>query len=322
MSKAKQKQKQKGLYAQFILDNNRIPLMEKGEKPWEYRGWLLWHVQQVDMHLHGPESRWNYHFAMQSWLNPDFHAEGFRAKDPGPIPRMNFTTPHADAQKNLRDAYTQFAYKSEGWGSFTDFVKAIAFGLDADSATENPDVPDKALEVLYRVLNLGLWLKQPYDYLGAFICDGRGSRAWNPNAFYPTPHPVCEAMVAMAMSDASHDTRFDSVQDPCVGTGRLLLHASNYSLDLYGQDIDPLMVLITKIHGAVYAPWICWPLPKDQVAKKRLNARRTIIFPEHMAYEFDTTTQQAKPSKSYEAKTGPSVLGAKDVIDLSALLEE
>jgi hypothetical protein len=46
-----------------------------------------------------------------------------------------------------------------------------------------------------------------------------------------------------------------------VGSGRMLLHASNFSLCLYGVDIDPLAVAMCKINGALYAPWMSFPLP-------------------------------------------------------------
>jgi hypothetical protein len=41
----------------------------------------------------------------------------------------------------------------------------------------------------------------------------------------------------------------------------MLLHSSNRSLCLFGQDIDPLVVAMCKINGALYAPWMSFPLP-------------------------------------------------------------
>jgi hypothetical protein len=55
----------------------------------------------------------------------------------------------------------------------------------------------------------------------------------------------------------------ENLMDPCVGTGRMLLHASNYSYCLYGCDIDPLVAMITRINGALYAPWLAFPFPKE-----------------------------------------------------------
>lgn len=67
-------------------------------------------------------------------------------------------------------------------------------------------------------------------------------------------------MTQLTMSQED-DLRSKKVSDPALGTGRMLLHASNYSLRLYGMDIDPLVVKISKINGALYAPWMSFPLP-------------------------------------------------------------
>jgi hypothetical protein len=118
-------------------------------------------------------------------------------------------------------------------------------------------------ERLYRQVNLGPILERPYDYLGDLVAEGK-SNGWNPTAFYPTPHNVAELMIRMTMADKredGRDPRLLTVDDPCVGSGRLLLHASNISLCLYGQDIDPLAVAMCKINGALYAPWLSFPLP-------------------------------------------------------------
>lgn len=56
------------------------------------------------------------------------------------------------------------------------------------------------------------------------------------------------------------DCRRESVCDPCVGTGRMLLHASNHSLRLYGLDIDATLCKATLVNGYLYAPWMVRPL--------------------------------------------------------------
>jgi hypothetical protein len=57
------------------------------------------------------------------------------------------------------------------------------------------------------------------------------------------------------------DPRCVKVYDPCPGTGRLLLHAANYSLNLHAHHADALAVTLCRINGVLYAPWLAFPLP-------------------------------------------------------------
>ena len=53
------------------------------------------------------------------------------------------------------------------------------------------------------------------------------------------------------------------VMEPCLGTGRMLLHASNYSLRLHGMDIDQTVLTAALVNGALYAPWMVRPFPEE-----------------------------------------------------------
>ena len=134
---------------------------------------------------------------------------------------------------------------------------------------EEPRLGEEVNEKLYRQVNLEPLLEKPHDYLGAHVSESK-ARGWNPTGFYPTPHNVVECMVRMVMHDAGkdgRDPRTYSVCDPAVGSGRMLLHASNVSMALYGQDIDPLAVAMCKINGALFAPWMSFPLPAAIIGK-------------------------------------------------------
>ena len=63
------------------------------------------------------------------------------------------------------------------------------------------------------------------------------------------------------MEMEGEDCRAKSVCDPCSGTGRLLLAASNYSMRLYGVDINRTVIKASLINGYLYAPWLVRPLP-------------------------------------------------------------
>jgi hypothetical protein len=49
-----------------------------------------------------------------------------------------------------------------------------------------------------------------------------------------------------------------SVMDPCIGCGALLLPASNYHLKGFGQDISHIAVKLAKIQMYWYAPWFAF----------------------------------------------------------------
>src|SRR5262245_52290787 len=79
----------------------------------------------------------------------------------------------------------------------------------------------------------------------------RRAKSWNPRGFYPTPHAVAECMARMLFHDIKadgRDSRTRSVNEPAVGSGRMLLHVSNYSMNLAGQDVDPLAVKMCLVN--------------------------------------------------------------------------
>ena len=97
-------------------------------------------------------------------------------------------------------------------------------------------------------------------------------------------------MTQMTMGDDA-DKRSKRVYDPALGTGRMLLHASNYSLRLYGQDIDPLVVKICKINGALYAPWMTFPLPSSIFGNDEPEMKEPALKPKTQMYPLNAGTQ-------------------------------
>jgi len=126
----------------------------------------------------------------------------------------------------------------------------------------SPDISERLHETLYREVNIGPLLLKPYDYIGEWIANQKGK--WNPHAFFPTPHTIVEFMTQMAFgTESDADLRAKTVIDPALGSGRMLLHASNYSLRLYGVDIDPLLVKASLVNGALFAPWMVRRFPES-----------------------------------------------------------
>jgi len=138
------------------------------------------------------------------------------------------------------------------------FLQWLLFGFGKGEFPRDMDDEDHLW--LYKEFKAGLLQVEPYDYLGEIIGESKGSN--NPHAFFPTPHTVVEMMVQINMSDAATTEKgiFSTVCDPCIGSGRMVLHASNQSIFLYGMDIDKTMCMVSEINGFLYAPWMVWPI--------------------------------------------------------------
>jgi N-6 DNA Methylase len=237
----------------FVRREGRLPRLGDKPPPWRYRGWLLPYLIQLHGLVPAVADRWGYHLRT---------LEAGRLLD-GPIPQVSFGPPDNKVFSLLHDWSRLIGRDLGGWGDFRALLDWLCWGLAL--CGEEPRLTDEVNEGLYRRVNLGPLLARPHDYLGEHVAAGK-SRGWNPTGFYPTPHTVVECMVRMTMHDArtdGRDPRLASVCDPCVGSGRMLLHASNFSLCLYGQDIDPLAVAMCKVNGALYAPWLSFPLPES-----------------------------------------------------------
>lgn len=235
----------------FLGQHGRLPRLGDVPAPWHYRGWLLPYVIQLHTVVPAVADRWGYHRRT---------LEAGRLLDE-PIPPITFGPPDPKVFGLLRDWSGLVGRDCGGWSDFRTLLDWLGWGLAL--TREPPPLAGAVNERLYRQVNLGPLLARPHDYLGDHVASGK-ARSWNPTGFYPTPHAVVELMVRMTLHDTGkdgRDPRTCSVCDPCVGSGRMLLHASNFSLALFGQDIDSLAVAMCKINGALYAPWLSFPLP-------------------------------------------------------------
>jgi len=229
----------------------RLPRLGDTVAPWHYRGWLLAYVIQLHAIVPAVADRWGYHLQT---------LEAGRLLDQ-PIPQIAFGSPDNKVFSLLHDWSRLIGFDCGGWSDFGTLLDWLSWGLAL--SREAPRLREEVHEKLYREVDVGPLLADPYDYLGEHVATSK-ARGWNPTGFYPTPHTVVELMVRITMHDeakAGRDSRTFSVCDPAVGSGRMLLHASNMSMNLWGQDIDPLAVAMCKINGSLYAPWLSFPLP-------------------------------------------------------------
>lgn len=247
----------------FVLMHGRMPFLSDAVPPWHYRGWLLFQVQMADQH---PDAtgRWDHYMRT---------LEAGHLLDE-PIPQVHFEEcPAAAGVKMLEKCVDLLAYRESHWSAFETFVRWLAWGLAV--SRDRPAMEEASSEALYRIFNFEPLLLRPHDYLGQLLSERRG-KGWNPHAYFPTPHAVCELMAQMTFGGTSNDRsdcdpRLRLICEPAAGTGRMLLHASNFSYCLTGMDVDPVVVTISLCNGAFYAPWLAFPFP-DSVLK---NAGKT-----------------------------------------------
>lgn len=219
-------------------------------------GWLMPLLVEMETQLWG---RWEYWIQLQ--------LDGKLTAEQGPIPRIEFGDGR-NAQVSKMVEASLDAISNHGWrgawsssGHFDYFLDWLLFSLghvDQKTLPKEPHGCEGASDRLYQVFNLDAMLIYPADYLGELMAESGFGRSL---AFYPTPLSISNLMAETTFAGVQGDTREMSTCDPCVGTGRMLLAASNYSLSLYGIDLNPLCVKSTIINGALYAPWLYRPFP-------------------------------------------------------------
>lgn len=275
----------------FLATHHRLPNLEDDPAPFSYRGWLLPYIVLAHDVIPETGNRWDYHLKL-------CEAETLPSD---PIPRLTFEGAAHSATINIITKWIGIAERhGRSWDGFGDFVDWLAFGLGVSKEPSrlSPDIQTQ----LYREVGVHHLLQHPYDYLGEILAT-RKAKNWNPHAFFPTPPHVVEMMVHMTM-DTSNQVELEQLRtrsccDPCCGTGRMLLHASNYFLRLYGIDVDSLVCKIASINGALYAPWLSFPLPDRLFTKQKtplpdketLTPTNHFAIHQHQTYQAMTQTQ-------------------------------
>lgn len=224
------------------------------------KGWLLPYLLQIDAMF---SKRWIY------WVRTLSENKPLEE----PIPKISFSHPDKAAIENIKKCLQRFCHLGV---SLNDFLDWLLWGFA--QSKDRANISGEVNEFWYRTFNLGLMIRTPYDYLGEIMAEQKSGYWSNPHAFFPTPHHVVELMTQITYSD-QHDYREKEICDPCMGTGRMLLHASNYSLRLYGMDIDQSCCKATMVNGYIYAPWMVKPPTWDSPKITTTNMIKNPIIP-------------------------------------------
>lgn len=213
-------------------------------------GWLRLYLLAMDRRIWG---RWDW------WL--DVLMSGDLPADPADqrIPQIEWwPQPHEPTCKMLRNCveHLQASAGLHSWEATRYLVQWIGHGLRGTPIEGRRY--DKAERLLKRDFVLGLLQLFPYDYMGWMLSElGWGKR----NGFFPTPLPLAQVMADLIMDPAPSAEALRTVEtnDCAVGTGRLLMVASNRCLLLSGNDIDETALTACRVNMWLYAPWGAMP---------------------------------------------------------------
>jgi len=241
------------------IDYENMPITDK-----VYSGWLLNYILPTEGGING---RWPY------WLDI-MQTQEVEGKD---IPQIHFHTKLDEGYKLVSDmleaCLSPDVARNFGMGMeiTTMFVDWLLYGFGA--LAESPqNLPDRLNRYWYQNFKGDLMIMYPADYFVDIISNLYSG--FNANQFYPTPKHIVEMMVEMEFSQNSKEkNKYESVVDPCVGSGSMLLVASNHSLRLFGQDIDPFMTKVAKINGYLYMPWSVNSTPGVSALLERMNKK-------------------------------------------------
>ena len=247
------------------------------------RGWLLPYLLGLDPMFTG---RWMY------WLEI---CETLKLPDE-PIPQVHFMNSPADVshwppilagdakdakrllsianrldeqpEKHIQRILRRQVEKAGRWydDAWLDFSHWLLHGFGVRGMDKLVDaISEDVRNFWYTDFNLAYLMAVPTDW-PAYILQcgprwmGNGKAKWSQStAFFSTPMNICYMMAMMTFTGG--DERSQTVCDPCVGTGSMLLQASNHSLRLYGQDIVQELVWQTMLNGYLWMPWMVFSPP-------------------------------------------------------------
>ena len=179
-----------------------------------------------------------------------------------PIPQIKFLSmPEPNTLKMLRNMTNTI--KEEGhYGSQAAelLVEWFAWGFGIKDINTFR-LSEKVHQKLQEQFKLELMLQNPADYFARLFEESghAGGPGW-----FATPMNVTEMITQMIFPTTKP---WEVINEPAIGTGSMVLPASNYSLNITGQDISPLMILTAKVNFTLYVPWAIVPYPEQMLEK-------------------------------------------------------
>jgi len=229
------------------------------------RGWLLPYLSQLDV-LARPDKGYEGHGRWAYWL--DACERGVVPE--APIPSIEFTMwPNEEAVAHIKEVLDVYVGRGYWYDdAWLVLVKWLLHGFGRWGLEEEVErIPADVRNQWYELFDLSWLLRRPAPDWSAYILQGcprwmnqKGGARWaKSTAFFATPINVSRMMAEMTFCGIDpEEAKVQSVCDPCVGTGGMLLVASNHSLLLYGMDIVSDLCLCTELNGWLWAPWMVY----------------------------------------------------------------
>lgn len=170
-----------------------------------------------------------------------------------PIPQITFEHPDPHAVRML-EACLEGPGRGQSAESLLDWI-LWALGDPVFGRWYPYSVPHDVHAYWYSRFDAGLLLRHPADYMAAIseLLVG-GSRGQKSSGYFATPMALAVSTADMILAGGV-DKRA-SVMDPAVGSGSMLLPASNYSLNLYGVELNLTLVKACHVNAWLYVPWL------------------------------------------------------------------
>jgi hypothetical protein len=232
-----------------------IPMKDK-----MYHGFLKPYLFVADAITTG---RWNY------WLDimVTQQVEG------KPIPQLCFAKSNGTGYRftaaMLKDC---MSYGSRNVSNFYDFIDWLLYAYGSSLVTNIDHIPEEQTKYWYENYQAHLLLMFPADYFVPIAAELYDNKSFNANSFYPTPPHIVDLMVKMTFDEKDEEVnKYAAYYDPCCGTGIMPLYASNHTLRIYCQDIDPTMIKLATLNGFNYIPWLVQMNEKTSALLSRMH---------------------------------------------------
>ncbi|MDN4106681.1 N-6 DNA methylase [Paenibacillus polymyxa] len=228
--------------ANYALGFKGLPQHHK--EVFEKKGWLLPFLLAYDDLLWG---RWDY------WLNIQMKGT---ISGSGPIPQIDWADNGTFRVEQTKKMLLQCLSHPEA--TIDNFAEWLLWGLG--KTDQRLSISEKLNEHYYKIFDLFLILDNPFDYLSYLLSEHSGHGYKKGIGYFPTPMGITRMMVEMNRGNEDLEVmKRQTVSDPCVGCGAMLLPASNYYLRAYAQDISGIAVKLCIIQMYFYAPWYAKP---------------------------------------------------------------